>query len=65
MKRKSLVRGSLVLCTAFVLAACGGNEEESKSKEEMDAQMDHSSQVKYQKDWLMRKTLHILLVVKR
>lgn len=49
MKRKKLVRGALVLCTVFVLAACGGNEEDSKSKEEMDhsqmdhTQMDHSS----------------------
>ena len=49
MKRKNLVQGALVLCTAFVLAACGGNVEESKSKGEMDhsqmdhAQMDHSS----------------------
>lgn len=49
MKRKRLVTGALVLCTAFVFAACGGNEEDSKSIEEMDhsnmehAQMDHSS----------------------
>lgn len=49
MKSKSLVRGALVLCTALVLTACGGNEKESKSMEEMDhakmdhAQMDHSS----------------------
>lgn len=49
MKRNNLVRGALVLCTALVLTACGGNKEESKSTEEMDhsqtnhSQMDHSS----------------------
>ena len=49
MKRKRLVRGTFVLCTALILAACGGNEEESNSAEEMEhskmdhAQMDHSS----------------------
>lgn len=49
MKKKRLVTGALVLSTALVLAACGGNEEESNSTEEMDhsnmehAQMDYSS----------------------
>lgn len=48
-EKKRLVTGALVLSTALVLAACGGNEEESNSTEEMDhsnmehAQMDHSS----------------------
>ena len=43
MKSNKFVRGALVLCTALVLTACGGNEEESNSTKEMDhSQTDHS-----------------------
>ena len=42
------------------------DEENSNSIEEMNhAGMDHSSSVKFQKDWRRLKILHIQLVVKQ